>query len=480
MRRVRIILNPSAGGGRAARILPELERALTTRGLSHRVDRTTGIDHARELAAAAAAEGEIAAACGGDGLVGAVAGGLRGTEGVLAILPGGRGNDLARVLGIPDDPAAAVDVLADGEPQPLDLAQVGDRVFCCIGSCGFDSDANRIANETTRLKGNSVYLYAALRALAGWRPARFELVLDGEPTAFTGWTVAVANSKAYGGGMFIAPGASLTDGRLDVVTIAETSKATFLRRLPKVFKGKHVDEDEVTVRQAREVRDRRRPPLRALRRRRSGRPPAGDHPRAARRRARPAARGTDGAVSLGLKVAAARAAGTLARRTGRGGTSLPGKLLMRMEPGAIGELAGRLPQGSTVISATNGKTTTAAMAASILERARHAARAQPRRREHGRRRRLHPARRRPARRHRRRPRPLRGRRVLARERLPTSSTRGCCCWPTSSATSSTATASSTRSPTAGPRSSRAATGARPSCSAPTTRPSPTWAATGAT
>ncbi len=72
--------------------------------------------------------------------------------------------------------------------------------------------------------------------------------------------------------------------------------------------------------------------------------------------------------ALGVKVAAARAAGALSRRTGRGGTSLPGKLLMRMEPHAIGRLAGRLSHGSAVISATNGKTTTAAMTAGILER----------------------------------------------------------------------------------------------------------------
>jgi UDP-N-acetylmuramyl tripeptide synthase len=73
--------------------------------------------------------------------------------------------------------------------------------------------------------------------------------------------------------------------------------------------------------------------------------------------------------ALGIKVAAARAAGALSRRSGRGGTSLPGKLLMRLEPHAISELAARLRHGSAVISATNGKTTTAAMVAGVLERA---------------------------------------------------------------------------------------------------------------
>jgi lipid II isoglutaminyl synthase (glutamine-hydrolysing) len=72
---------------------------------------------------------------------------------------------------------------------------------------------------------------------------------------------------------------------------------------------------------------------------------------------------------INAKIAAARAVGGLSRQAGRGGTSLPGKVLIRLEPHAISELSARLPQGSVVISATNGKTTTAAMAASILERA---------------------------------------------------------------------------------------------------------------
>ena len=70
---------------------------------------------------------------------------------------------------------------------------------------------------------------------------------------------------------------------------------------------------------------------------------------------------------LGAKIAAARMVGEVARRAGRGGgTSLPGKVLIALEPGAISELSARLPRGSVVISATNGKTTTAAMVASVL------------------------------------------------------------------------------------------------------------------
>ncbi len=252
-RPVRLIVNPAAGGGRAGRVLVAVETALRAHGVELVTHRTTGLPHARELASEAAAAGEVAAALGGDGLVGAVAGALIGTGGVLGILPGGRGNDLARVLRIPGDPVRAARVIATATPRPLDLAEANGQPFCGIASLGFDSDANRIANETTFIRGNLVYLYAALRALAAWKPARFALELDGEPSSFTGWSVVAANSKAYGGGMFIAPDASLQDGLLDVVTTAAVSKARFLSQLPKVFKGAHVGNPEVTVRRAREL-----------------------------------------------------------------------------------------------------------------------------------------------------------------------------------------------------------------------------------
>src|SRR5205807_4279055 len=122
-------------------------------------------------------------------------------------------NDLARVLGIPLEPVAACQVLAAGGIRPIDLGEAGGRTFVGIASCGFDSDANRIANRARLIRGNLVYAYAALRTLATWKPATFTVTIDsGEPHTVVGCTVAAANSKAYGGGMFLAPDASLDDG----------------------------------------------------------------------------------------------------------------------------------------------------------------------------------------------------------------------------------------------------------------------------
>jgi YegS/Rv2252/BmrU family lipid kinase len=252
--KVAVIVNPAAGGGRAGRALGAVERALAGAGLEHHVEPTRSLEHAVELALEAAGDGEVAAAFGGDGLVGAVAGALRHTEGLLGVLPGGRGNDLARVLGIPPDPVAAVETLRTGVVRSLDLGEVAGRTFVGIASCGFDSDANRLANRTRVVRGNLVYAYAALRTLVEWKPATFTVRLDGgETVRIVGSTVAAANSKAYGGGMFLAPDASLDDGLLDLVTVADAPKLQLLRLLPLVFKGEHVHKPNVQVRRAREL-----------------------------------------------------------------------------------------------------------------------------------------------------------------------------------------------------------------------------------
>jgi YegS/Rv2252/BmrU family lipid kinase len=245
-----LLVNPSAGGGRAAEVLPQAERALSEHGIEHRTVRTRSLEHGCEQALAGAEAGELIAVVSGDGLVGQIGGVLAETGATLALVPGGRGNDLARVLGVPVDPVGAVELIASGSVREIDVAEVDGRRFLGVACCGLDSEANRIANETTLLRGNLVYAYAALRALIGWRPLGFDLVLDGRRATRRGFSVSVANSQAYGGGMFIAPDAKLDDGKLDVVSVGEVSKLRCVINLPKVFKGTHVENDEVEVERA--------------------------------------------------------------------------------------------------------------------------------------------------------------------------------------------------------------------------------------
>lgn len=251
---LRVLVNPQAGGGRAGRSLPRVRRALDRLRVPYRVQETRSLDHGRELAAAAANAGDVAVAFGGDGLIAAVAGALRDTGGVMGVLPGGRGNDFARALEIPLDPARACTVLAEGTPRALDLGVVGERTFIGIASCGVDSDANRIANQARLVRGNLVYAYGAIRALARWRPLTFTVTCDdGRPHTFSGYTVAVANARSYGGGMRFAPAADPSDGLLDVVIVGRMSRPRFLALLPTVFRGAHVRLPEVSTGRARTV-----------------------------------------------------------------------------------------------------------------------------------------------------------------------------------------------------------------------------------
>jgi YegS/Rv2252/BmrU family lipid kinase len=254
-RRLRLIVNPNAGGGRAAEALPSVEDALRSHGLTHRVDLTTSIEHAMDLAKEAAAADEIAVSFGGDGLAGAVAHALRDTGGVLGVLPGGRGNDFARKLEIPSEPVPAVEVLAHAEPQTVDVAEVDGRTFLGIASYGLDSDCQDLANATKVVKGQLVYVYSALRCLAQWKPERLTFAADGgPPRTISGYAVAACNSGVFGGGMALAPDASLTDGLLDVVVTSDASKLSYLRGLPKVFKGTHLEDPNVELLRARELR----------------------------------------------------------------------------------------------------------------------------------------------------------------------------------------------------------------------------------
>jgi YegS/Rv2252/BmrU family lipid kinase len=248
-----LLVNPSAGKGSALRRLPAIRAELDRRGMAHTLVMTNGIEDGCEQAKAAAGRGEVPVVVSGDGLVGKVGGALAGSGAPLGVIPGGRGNDLARVVGIPTDPAAAVAVLAAGNRRRIDVGEANGERFLCIASCGFDSDANRIANETTFVSGPLVYAYAAIKALWQWRPASFTVAVDGVETQTRGYSVAVANSKAYGGGMFMAPDARLDDGLLDVVITGDVSKRRFLAGLPQVFKGTHVERVDVMTLRGRVV-----------------------------------------------------------------------------------------------------------------------------------------------------------------------------------------------------------------------------------
>ncbi|OSP42333.1 hypothetical protein B7767_16065 [Streptomyces sp. 13-12-16] len=198
-------------------------------------------------------------AVGGDGIAGGVGGALSGTGATLGLVPAGRGNDFARALGLPRDPADLARVLLHAEPRQVDTVEVTsavhDRTVVLGGVyAGVDALANRHANRSRLLRGSASYYAGGLRAVTTWRPARYRVTVDGEEHPHTGYTVVTANSGYYGSGRVIAPGARVDDGLLDVVMIRQAPRRLFFALMNELRTGTHVRRPQVRILRGEEIR----------------------------------------------------------------------------------------------------------------------------------------------------------------------------------------------------------------------------------
>jgi diacylglycerol kinase (ATP) len=263
-----LVVNPAAGGGRSARALPAATAALDAARAPYQVCVSASLDQAREIAARTARLGHVVVAVGGDGLAGALAGVLAaqgggpGPAGIMGIIPAGRGNDLARTLGIPLQPARAAEVLTAGAPRSVDLVGVaagGGEETIAAGSAyaGIPAVAGQLANRMHWLRGPVLYRLAALRALARWTPVRFlaevRLGAAASTVRFAGYAVVVANTAYFGAGIKVAPAAEVNDGQLDLVIMRHGPRLAFLRALARASDGRHVTLPQVSVDRCTEI-----------------------------------------------------------------------------------------------------------------------------------------------------------------------------------------------------------------------------------
>jgi diacylglycerol kinase (ATP) len=254
------VVNPAAGRGRGPLTLPAVADALAAVDRDVQIRVSADLADAITVATAALDDGRGVVACGGDGTVCSLAGLAAERDGVLAIVPSGSGNDLARHLAVPRrDASAAAELLTTGLVTRVDLgradAEDGSTAwFTTVANAGFDAEANRWANGVERIGGTPLYVLAVLRTLSSYVPRRVRVIVDDDVVDTDAWLVAVANTRSYAGGMVIAPGASLDDGTLDACIVGPVSRADFLRTFPKVFSGTHVEHPAVTIRRGRSVR----------------------------------------------------------------------------------------------------------------------------------------------------------------------------------------------------------------------------------
>jgi diacylglycerol kinase (ATP) len=259
MSAVALLVNPTAGKGRAAGVVARVVERLRAGGNDVAILVGRDVEHAQELARTAVDDGVGAVvALGGDGMVHLALNVVAGTPTPLGVVPAGTGNDLANSLRLPTkDPVAAAGViadrLADGGPRPMDAVKVGDRWFGCVLGAGFDSRVNDRANRMSWPRGRMRYNLAMVAELRVFKPLPFVLDIDGEHWETEAMLVAIGNASSYGAGMQVCPAADLHDGLVDITVLGPLSKPEFLKAFPKVFKGTHVDHPAVTCKKARVV-----------------------------------------------------------------------------------------------------------------------------------------------------------------------------------------------------------------------------------
>jgi diacylglycerol kinase (ATP) len=256
-----VIVNPTAGGGRAERIVGWLRERLQSRPEA-RLEITERAGDAERWAADAAGDGhDRVVAVGGDGTIQEVVNGLvNGAQAAtLGIVPVGSGNDLARSLGLPRNPHDCWGLAIGGEERHVDLVRAthaagGERWFSSAGGIGFDAQvAAAMASRAGWRRRRVGYLLTTLSELRRFSNRRVELTLDGTSETRQVLFVAIANGEYYGGGMRICPGASVDDGMLDLCIVGDISRLAALRELPNLYRGTHIGHPAVEMASARSV-----------------------------------------------------------------------------------------------------------------------------------------------------------------------------------------------------------------------------------
>ena len=253
MRAFTALVNPISGGGRAADTWAPLAARVSAAGCDVRVELTRGREHAVASARLAAAEGRIVVAVGGDGLVRDVAEGVVAASGTMAIVPAGRGNDLARALGLPPDGSGLAELLLHARTRTLDVIDMNGTIVAGNVYCGIDSVSNAIINRNRRLPAKLVYRLAPVRAIMTWRPPTFTLTIDGVTRTVQAHMIVVGNSGAYGHGLRIVPSAVMDDGHLNVLIVGAGPKRAVASFMREAQRGTHVNRPEVEVVPAHEV-----------------------------------------------------------------------------------------------------------------------------------------------------------------------------------------------------------------------------------
>jgi len=245
-----VIVNPESGRGAGARLLPSLTALFAEHGITD--IRTTAApgDEARVVGEAVRDGAETIAVAGGDGTWGkcAVALARMGSPARMAFLANGTGNDFAKNLPTPatDHRAMAALVAHGTREQRVDLGCVDDQWFLNVAGFGFDVEVNvATADRTGWLRGNAVYIAAALRLLFRYHGFRVRADVLGDDSPQRRMMLVISNGKNFGGAFLIAPSASINDGLLDFVSVGDVHKLARVPLFARALRGLHLSHPAV-------------------------------------------------------------------------------------------------------------------------------------------------------------------------------------------------------------------------------------------
>ena len=260
----KVIVNPMAGACSTGRKWPNINRLLRYVGLSFDYVYSEGAGHAMELAEEAADGGyRYLVAVGGDGTVNEVANGIlrssKSSETMLGVVSTGTGCDFARSAGIPRHYVSVCSSLTGSRSLLIDVGvveyqskgQTVRRYFVNAAGIGFDAAVVEATQRMPKHPGGTIpYLTGLLWTLFGYRNKSVVLRIGDRVEAARILSVVVANGSYFGGGMHVAPEASMNDSLLDVVTIGDIDKFDLLKSLPMVYKGTLGNHPKVTMEKA--------------------------------------------------------------------------------------------------------------------------------------------------------------------------------------------------------------------------------------
>ncbi len=259
-----LIVNPAAGRGKSEKMLPEVTRLLSQKGVEFDVITTTGPGHAEALAMElSVSEYRVLVAMGGDGTLGEVVNGVmasRLNRIALATIPAGTGNDFAGGNRLFSHWTESIEAITSPITKHIDVIRVEDganRVRYAVNSVGVGFDAyvvKRVSKLKSKRLGSISYAIEVVRGLFAFQPQDMTIAVGGYGKYVKqAWLCALTNSEKFGGGMKITPGAAFDDGFVHISYLSETPRLGLIKLLFNVFKGQHVGKPGVYVGKGHEV-----------------------------------------------------------------------------------------------------------------------------------------------------------------------------------------------------------------------------------